>query len=146
LDGAVPWAFVGARQRIGTTSTGCCICRTHGRADEARRSRGSIYRTREEDVIHHLFIAAQDAMHATEVLAELVGGAAVMFPAIPGSSFAHRLDEGWSSVELEAAGTEGQLGGAIGGQFLNNDARACGSIHFLLGPWANNASQRLAFR
>ena len=44
-------------------------------------------------MIHHLSIAARDPKHVAGILAELMGGVAVPFPANPASFFALQLDD-----------------------------------------------------
>jgi catechol 2,3-dioxygenase-like lactoylglutathione lyase family enzyme len=85
-------------------------------------------------MIHHLSIAARDPKRVAEVLAELMGGAAVPFPPHPGSFFALQLDEHGSGVEVYPAGTELQPGGSDGGSFISRPeaGRGYGPTHFAL--------------
>ncbi|HZU91106.1 MAG TPA: hypothetical protein VE993_17775 [Stellaceae bacterium] len=85
-------------------------------------------------MIHHLSIAARDPQHVAQVLAELMGGAAVPFPPNPGSFFALQLDEHGSGVEVYPAGTELRPGGSDGGSFVKQPGRerGYGPTHFAL--------------
>jgi hypothetical protein len=85
-------------------------------------------------MIHHLSIAARDPKHVADVLAELMGGAAVPFPPNPGSFFALQLDDHGSGVEVYPAGTELQPGGSDGANFAKEPqaGRSYGPTHFAL--------------
>ena len=83
-------------------------------------------------MIHHLSIAARDPKHVAGVLAEIMGGKAVLFPPNPGSFFALQLDEHGSGVEVYPAGTELRPGGTNGGSFVRKEARGYGPTHFAL--------------
>lgn len=89
--------------------------------------------SKEDNVIHHLSIAARDPQHVAGVLAELMGGTAVPFPPNPGSFFALQLDDHGSGVEVYPAGTELRPGGTDGGGFVKQpEARGYGATHFAL--------------
>src|SRR5438874_3887229 len=85
-------------------------------------------------MIHHLSIAARDPKHVAGVLAELMGGKAVLFPPNPGSFFALQLDDHGSGVEVYPAGTELQPGGTDGGSFVKKPkaGKTYGATHFAL--------------
>jgi len=83
-------------------------------------------------MIHHLSIAARDPKHVAGVLAELMGGKAVLFPPNPGSFFALQLDDHGSGVEVYPAGTELHPGGSDGGGFVKKKARSYSPTHFAL--------------
>jgi hypothetical protein len=88
---------------------------------------------REDEMIHHLSIAAHDPKHSAEVLAEIMGGKAVPFPPNPGSFFALQLDDHGSGVEVYPAGTELHPAGEEGGSFVKNPKdRGYGATHFAL--------------
>ncbi|HVH75305.1 MAG TPA: hypothetical protein VM755_10370 [Stellaceae bacterium] len=84
-------------------------------------------------MIHHLSIAARDPKRAAQVLAELMGGAAVPFPPNPGSFFALQLDEHGSGVEVYPAGTALRPKGEVGAGFVKRpEMNGYGATHFAL--------------
>ena len=89
-------------------------------------------------MIHHLSIAARDPRHVAEILAEIMGGAAVPFPPNPGSFFALQLDQHGTGVEVHPAGTELRPGGEEGAGFVKKTPaeRCYGAVHFALSVTA----------
>ncbi len=93
-------------------------------------------------MIHHLSIAARDPKHVAAVLAEIMGGASMPFPANPGSHFARQLDAYGTGVEVYPVGTTLRPGGGEGSSFVreNTGERSYTATHFALSVSADVAT------
>ena len=82
-------------------------------------------------MIHHLSIEAEKPENVAQVLAELMGGAVLPFPAHPGSFMAFACDEHGTEVEVYPAGTV-MVPGVGGTEFEKDPTPERTVTHFAL--------------